>query len=154
MDGVPIGDVERSQGRTVSEGEAALLHTLLWSLGRVHTDLTAARAAGWPGLGIAGPVLAGLITGLWVSGSTQIRRLEREHGIRLLVELGAENRYLRPAHFGDTIWVESRLEAARPSRSRPGHGIITFLLTGSNQAGQVIAEIRTQMLFDRPAPAR
>lgn len=149
VEGIPVGEAEQSQGRTVGEGEAALLHTLLWSLGPIHTDVTAAEAAGWPRLGIAGPVLAGLVTGLWVTGCSQIRRLQSEHGVRLLAELGTENRYPNPAHFGDTLRVSSLIEEARPSRSRTGKGVITFLLTGTNQQGEVVAEIRSHILFDR-----
>lgn len=147
--GLPVGDVELSQGRTVSEGEAALLHSLLWSLGPLHTDESAATAAGWPRRGIAGPVLAGLLTGLWVAGTGQIDRLRRQHGMRLLAELGAESRYLKPAFFGDTLTVECRLAEARPSGSRPGQGVATFLLTGRNQGGEVVAELKSHMLFDR-----
>jgi acyl dehydratase len=152
--GIPVGDTERSRGRTVGEGEAALLHTLLWSLGRLHTEEPAARAAGFERPNIAGPVLAGLVTGLWVTGTTQIERLEREHGVRLLAELGSENRYRSPAFYGDTLSVACRLDAVRASQSRPGQGIATFLLTGTNQRGDVVAEVRSQVLFERVAAAQ
>jgi acyl dehydratase len=154
LEAIPVGDTERSRARTVGEGEAALMHTLLWSLGRMHTDESAAKAAGWERLGFAGPVLAGIVTGLWVTGTTQIGRLEREHRVRLLAELGSENRYPHPAFFGDTLTATCRLDAARASKSRPGHGIASFLLTATNQRGDVVAELRSQVLFERVRPAQ
>jgi len=70
--------------------------------------------------------------------------------IRLVVEaaplagtpwlgLGVEGlRWPTPLRPGDELRVEGRVLAVRPSRSRPGHGIVRVELTARNQHGEVV----------------
>lgn len=146
--GLPIGSVERSPGRTVTAGELALLHSLCWVRGALHTDLEEARRGAYGDLIATGPVLVAVMAGLWSAGP-QYRRLEDEYGVRLLAVLGSENRYLKPLRAGDTIHLESEFTAARASASQPGRGVLTLRDRALNQAGEVLAEVTNSMLFER-----
>lgn len=50
-----------------------------------------------------------------------------------------------PVFPGDTIYAESEILAIRPSKSRPGQGIVTVRTTGTKQDGSVF------MTFERSA---
>ena len=146
--GLPIGDCERSAGRTVTSGELALFHSLSWVRGALHTDREAARNGPYGELIAAGPVVVAIMAGLWSAGA-QYRRLEEDHGVRLLAVLGSENRYLRPLRAGDTIHIESELTAARASASQPDRGVLTIRDRAIDQTGLVLAEVSTAILFER-----
>jgi itaconyl-CoA hydratase len=61
-----------------------------------------------------------------------------------------------PVFEGDTIYSQSEVIAARPSRSRPDVGIVTVATTGYNQHGSVVVTFkRTIMVYRRGhGPAR
>jgi itaconyl-CoA hydratase len=61
-----------------------------------------------------------------------------------------------PVFEGDTIYSESEVLAARPSRSRPDVGVVTVRTTGINQDGEtVITFTRTLLVYRRGhAPER
>jgi acyl dehydratase len=45
-------------------------------------------------------------------------------------------KWLRPVHAGDTISFVNEVIGKRPSRSMPGWGLVTFQMSGRNQAGE------------------
>ena len=54
----------------------------------------------------------------------------------------------RPLFHGDTLYSETRVAAQRLSGSRPGQGVVTFVHTGRNQDGTVVATAtRTVLLW-------
>ena len=53
----------------------------------------------------------------------------------------------RPVFAGDTLRAHTRVLSARPSKSRPGQGIVEFEHTASNQHGEVVAVCRRTALM-------
>ena len=57
-----------------------------------------------------------------------------------------------PVHAGDTVTFEREIAAKRPSRSRPGWGLVTFQNTGRNQRGEVVLSFRAHNFIERRVP--
>jgi acyl dehydratase len=53
----------------------------------------------------------------------------------------------KPVFAGDTIRVETEVKDLRPSRSRPGQGIVTFEHSGLNQRGELVCRTTRQALM-------
>lgn len=63
-----------------------------------------------------------------------------------------EVRFPKPIFHGDTIRVESEVIELRPSKSRPGAGIVTFMHRAFNQRDELVAHCRRSGLqLKRPA---
>ena len=63
----------------------------------------------------------------------------------------AETQFPAPVFHGDTISVETEVQAARPSRSRPGQGIVTFEHRGFKQGGILVCRcIRHALMLRAP----
>ena len=63
-----------------------------------------------------------------------------------------EVRFPKPLFHGDTIRVESEVLMKRPSKSRPGQGIVEFMHRAYNQHGDLIGHCRRQaLMLGRPA---
>ncbi|NDW33404.1 MaoC family dehydratase [Salipiger sp. PrR007] len=52
-----------------------------------------------------------------------------------------------PVFHGDTLRVETEVISARPSRSRPGQGIVVFEHRAKNQHGTLVAQCRRSALI-------
>lgn len=48
---------------------------------------------------------------------------------------------------GDTLYAETVVTEKRASKSRPGEGIVTFVHTGRNQHGDVVATATRKALM-------
>jgi acyl dehydratase len=58
---------------------------------------------------------------------------------RGVVGLGVESlRWPRPVFAGDRITAAIEISAMRPSQSKPGHGVVKFVTTTTNQRGEVV----------------
>jgi acyl dehydratase len=56
-----------------------------------------------------------------------------------------------PMFHGDTLRVETEVVDARPSRSRPGQGIVTFEHRAFNQRGDLVCRaVRQALMLTRP----
>jgi itaconyl-CoA hydratase len=55
----------------------------------------------------------------------------------------------RPVHVGDTVQCESEILGARPSRSRPGEGILSVATRAFNQHGDPVLSYRRDLLVHR-----
>lgn len=53
----------------------------------------------------------------------------------------------KPVFAGDTIHVETEVVALRPSKSRPGQGLVTFAHSGFNQRDELVASCRRLALM-------
>lgn len=63
-----------------------------------------------------------------------------------------EVRFPKPLFHGDTIRVESEVLMMRPSKSRPGQGIVEFVHRAFNQYGVLVAHCRRQaLMMGKPA---
>jgi acyl dehydratase len=58
-------------------------------------------------------------------------------------------RWVRPVHPGDALQVEVEILAARPSKSRPDAGVVTFRATTLNQHDQPVQEFSSTILVPR-----
>ena len=62
-----------------------------------------------------------------------------------------EVRFPKPLFHGDTIRVETEVIGMRPSKSRPGQGIVEFLHRAYNQHGELVAHCRRSgLMLGRP----
>ena len=78
-----------------------------------------------------------LVTGLSV----------RDISMNAVANLGFENvRFSKPVHAGDTLYASTEVLDKRPSRSRPGSGIVSVETTGVNQRGEVVVTLQRQFL--------
>jgi len=63
------------------------------------------------------------------------------------VNLGwREVRLPAPVFAGDTIRAETQVLEKRPSKSRPGHGIVTVRTKGLNQRDEVVIEFERSIM--------
>jgi acyl dehydratase len=141
-----VGAKFKSRGRTLSDGEFALLTTLTWTNTEIHSNAEFAKRTQFGERILSGPLVATLIVGLAVT-SDFYRTLE-ESGVRLLALLGMEKvRFLAPVQPNDTLWAETEIVAARLT-SRPGRGVPTWVDRGINQRDEIISEATLKGLFE------
>lgn len=63
-----------------------------------------------------------------------------------------EVRFPKPLFHGDTIRVESEVLSKRPSKSRPGQGIVEFMHRAYNQHDVLVGHCRRQaLMLSKPA---
>jgi acyl dehydratase len=63
-----------------------------------------------------------------------------------------EVRFPKPLFHGDTIHVESEVLSKRPSKSRPGQGIVEFIHRAYNQHDVLVGHCRRQaLMLGKPA---
>jgi acyl dehydratase len=130
--------------RTVTETDNVLFCALTMNPAAIHLDheYSARTEFGKP---LVNSVFTlGLVVGISVGDTT----LGTTVG-----NLGWEDvRFPRPVFVGDTIRVETEVAAVRPSRSRPGQGIVSLRHRGFNQRDEVVCEcLRQAMMLGRPA---
>ena len=102
-----------------------------------HTDEAAATeshfgrlcASGWHTLAV------------WMK--LNVRQMQRLAGERAGPRLGPspgfdELKWLKPVYAGDTISFRTEVVSARPSRSRPGWGLVSIRNSGRNQNGEEV----------------
>jgi acyl dehydratase len=58
-----------------------------------------------------------------------------------------EVKFPKPVFHGDTLKAHTKVIAVRPSKSRPGQGIVEFEHTATNQHGDVVAICRRSGLM-------
>jgi len=64
----------------------------------------------------------------------------------------SETVFPKPVFDGDTIHVETEVNALRPSASRPGQGIVAFEHFGLNQRDEVVCRtVRQALMLGKPA---
>ncbi len=59
----------------------------------------------------------------------------------------SEIAFPKPMFHGDTLYAETVVTEKRASKSRPGEGIVTFVHTGRNQHGDVVATATRKALM-------
>jgi acyl dehydratase len=145
---LPIGAVGTSSGRTITEGELALLSSLLWTVGPVHTDDIVAGKGPFGARILPGPAVMGVLEGLY-GRSDFHRRLVRDHQVRVIAVVGATVSYRGVVRAGDTLRVRAEVQGARPSSTARGRGTLELRLTGINQLDEEVAHIDRTVLFER-----
>ncbi len=139
-----VGDVYRhAHGRTLTETDNTWFTLLTNNTHDIHfnADYAARTEFGRP-LVVSTLTLA-VVTGLSVPDVSQ----------NAVANLGwDEVRLTAPVFAGDTLYAESTVLEARPSRSRPGQGLVRVRTRGYNQRDEtVITYERTVLVYTRAA---
>ncbi|MET0928465.1 MAG: MaoC family dehydratase [Aeromicrobium sp.] len=139
-----VGDIyQHPLGRTISEADCTWLTLLTCNTNQNHFNahlasqnpVSEGRVLVNSGLTIA------LVLGLTVLDMSQ----------NAVANLGIDDLKLtHPVYLGDTLYAESVCTDMRPSRSRPGFGIISMKTRGLNQDGdEIMSWRRSVMIPDR-----
>lgn len=130
-----VGDIfEHRPGRTVTDVDNIWFTLLTCNTQQVHFDAAYAARTEWKKLLVDSTFTVALLTGMSVSTVSA----------KVVANLGWDKvRATAPVFAGDTLYAESKVLEKRPSRSRPGQGIVTVETRGLNQDGVVV------MTFER-----
>jgi acyl dehydratase len=149
VDDLPVGESTRTHGRTISDGEMMLLHHLVGAVSPMHVNFEYARENSPFGVPIMGGGIVGAIVAADWSNTRLYKRLVGELGVRATAALGMNVRYRVPVKPGDTLYGVYTVKEARPSRSKPGYGVLVIEMRGENQDGETVLEGELSMMFDR-----
>jgi acyl dehydratase len=131
----PVGEVF-AFGDTLVTAEDIVEFASQWDPQPFHIDAEAAKAS----------QIGELIASGWHTGSLTMRMMCDAYLLRTASE-GApgieEMRWLKPVRPGDRLSVRRTTLAARPSRSRPGIGIVEFLYEVLNQHGETAMTLKS-----------
>jgi len=143
-----VGDVYRHRlGRTLSEADNTWFTLLTCNTNEIHfnADYAARTEFGRPLMNSC--LTLSLVTGLSVEDISR----------NIVANLGWDKVTLpAPVFAGDTIYAESEVLETRPSKSRPGQGLVRVRTRGFKADGTVVIEFeRTVLVHSRQtAPAR
>jgi acyl dehydratase len=141
-----VGQVTTTMGRTVTEADIVNFVTFGGIFEELFLNAHYARESGLFKNRVAPGLLALVLgEGLYIlSGHTH-------HGRALLGF--DEVRLTAPVLAGDTIHEEVTVIEARPSQSRPGHGVLTLAHRVVNHEGVEVMHYRSARLIEgRPRP--
>ena len=130
--------------RTVTETDNLLFSTLTHNPAALHLDAEYAKTTEFGRILVNSLFTLSLIVGISVNDTTLGTTV---------ANLGfGEVRFPKPVFIGDTLTVRTEVKALRPSRSRPGQGVVTFEHSATNQRGEkvVVAE-RAALMLAKPA---
>ena len=126
-----VGDrIEHPIRRTVTETDNLLFSTLTHNPQPLHLDAEAAKASEFGQILVNGTFTFALMIGLSVAETTLGT---------LVANLGYDKVVMpKPVFLGDTLRIESEVVELRPSKSRPGSGIVTFEHRAINQRDEMV----------------
>jgi len=146
--GLPIGIVERSRGRTISDGEFAVLTSMTWTTGQMHANKEFMKKRSQFGERIlGGPVVVAVASG--IQYQSHWHRFTEKYQVKAIAAVGVDAKYRGPVFPGDTLYVDVCLADARPSKSRPGQGVLIFDDKVVNQRDELVLEMKRTLLFER-----
>ncbi|WP_404713366.1 MaoC family dehydratase [Sphingomonas sp. MMS24-J13] len=126
-----IGDrIEHPIRRTVTETDNLLFSTMTHNPQPLHLDVEAAKASEFGRILVNGTFTFSLMIGITVAETTL--------GV-LVANLGYDKLVMpKPVFIGDTLRIESEVVELKPSKSRPGSGVVTFAHRAINQRDEVV----------------
>ena len=132
---------EHRPGRTITETDNTWFTLLTNNTHPIHYDAEYAKHTEFGQRLVVSTLTVSIVTGMSVSDMSQ----------RAIANLGWTDIMLpSPVFAGDTIYAESEVLEKRPSKSRPGQGIVKFKTTAKNQRGQVVCSyFRTILVMGR-----
>ena len=137
----PVGEIF-AFGDTLVTAEDIVEFAREWDPQPFHIDAEAAKTS----------QIGELIASGWHTGSLTMRMLCDGYLLRSASE-GApgveEMRWLKPVRPGDRLSVRRTTLAARPSRSRPGIGIVEFQFEVLNQHGETAMTLKSASFLRR-----
>jgi acyl dehydratase len=131
--------VDAEWTRTVTEADNVLFCSMTMNVQKLHLDAEFAKETEFGRPLVNSLFTLGLMIGMSVHNLTMGTTI---------ANLGmTEVKFPAPVFAGDTISVRTTVVAARPSRSRPDAGIVTFRHQAFNQAGTLVATCDRQALM-------
>lgn len=140
-----IGQVfQHAIRRTITETDNVWFSAITHNPAALHLDEEAGKASEFGARIVNSCFTLGLMVGISVGDTTLGTTV---------ANLGwDEVRFPKPLFHGDTIRVESEVLTKRPSKSRPGQGIVEFMHRAYNQHGVLVAHCRRQaLMLGKPA---
>lgn len=137
-----VGDVYRhAHGRTISEADNTWFSLLTNNPHDIHSNADYASRTEFGRPLVVSTLTLAIVTGLSVPDVSQ----------NAVANLGWDAvRLTAPVFAGDTIYAESEVLETRPSKSRPGQGLVRVRTRGFNQRGEtVITYERTVLVHGR-----
>lgn len=137
---LPVGTSFRHEpGRTVTETDNLLMTALTMNPQPLHLDAEYAAQTEFGRVLVNSMFTLALVVGLSVRDTTLGTTV---------ANLGFERiEFPKPVFVGDTIRAETRVLAARRSRSRPTAGIVLFEHVGRNQRDEVVCRAQRNALM-------
>ena len=135
-----VGDhIVHDLSRTVTETDNLLVTTLTHNSQPLHLDAEYAAGTEFGRIVVNGLFTFALMVGVSV-GDTTLGTL--------VANLGYDKVTMpKPVFIGDTLRVETEVVELRPSKSRPGAGIVTFRHRAFNQRDEMVCEaLRTALV--------
>lgn len=135
-----VGQVVRhALTRTVTETDNVLFTTMTMNPQPLHLDAEFAKGTEFGRPLVNSLFTLGLVVGISVHETTLGTTV---------ANLGFTSiEFPAPVFHGDTIHVETEVLSVRPSRSRPGQGIVEMEHRGYNQRDEVVAVARRSALM-------
>jgi len=128
---------EHRPGRTITLTDNIWFTLLTMNTHPTHFDAEYAKHTEFGKPLIVSTLTLSIVTGMSVSDISQ----------KAVANLGwTDIKLPHPVYEGDTITAESEVLSKRPSKSRPGQGIVSFRTTGFNQDKNVICEYERTIL--------
>jgi len=118
--------------RTVTETDNLLFSTITHNPQPLHIDLEAAKESEFGQILVNGTFTFALMIGLSV-GDTTLGTLVANLGYDKLI-------MPKPVFIGDMLRGETEITDLKPSKSRPGAGIVTFTHRLLNQRDEVVCQ--------------
>ena len=133
-----VGDIyEHRPGRTLTLTDNIWFTTLTMNTRPLHFDVEYAKHTEFKKPLIVSTLTLSIITGMSVSDISQ----------KAIANLGwTDIKMSHPVFVGDTIYAESKVLDKRPSKSRPGQGIVTVETIGKNQKSDIICSYKRTIL--------
>lgn len=131
-------------GRTITEADNVLFTTMTMNTQALHLD------AAWSGEQPFGQRLVNSMLTLATVVGQSVTQLTQG---TIVAQLGLTDvSFPQPLFHGDTLYTETEITEKRPSKSRPGQGLVTMTHTGRNQHGEVVAlATRTVLMWNKVA---
>ena len=140
-----VGDVyEHWPGRTITEADNVWFSLLTMNTHPLHFDTAYATGTEFGRPLVNSCLTLSIAVGMSVSDVSQ----------NAVANLGwTDIKLTAPVFVGDTLYARSEVIALRPSKSRPGQGIVTVRTFGRNAEGvEVISFERTALVAGRDVP--
>ena len=129
--------------RTVTETDNLLFTTMTHNPQPLHLDAEFAAKSEFGQILVNGTFTFALMIGLSV-GDTTLGTLIANLGYDKLV-------MPKPVFIGDTLRAESDVAELRPSKSRPGAGVVTFAHRLLNQRDEIVCQcLRSALINGKP----
>jgi acyl dehydratase len=133
-----VGDVYRhAHGRTITTADNTWFTLLTNNTHDIHYNADYASRTEFGRPLVVSTLTLAIVTGLSVEDVSR----------NAVANLGWESvRLSAPVFAGDTLYAESEVLEVRPSRSRPGQGIVRVRTRGLNQDGTLVLEFERSVL--------